>query len=638
VQSLPQLSSLPRQRPPNINEPEIEDGDDDADADMAENESEAAAYPDPMEGVAGLDEQVTDHPTAPTLATVLLATFDWIARHKATDASAEDMWAILRGCCDRERFPLVFSKAEAILKRHIASTMKIVDVCRNDCVAYWDCSSPEMSHYKYSGLKHCPNINCGLPRYVYDLQGNEHASKVMYYFPIAKYVADLYQRIDLIPFMSQDYQNDSLPKGHIRKSNGWKQKVTDNPKMNGDPRNQAFIMSTDGVPYFRDFGSRSGWPVVIRNAGLPDGLWGHMAHVHMVAFQASDYKVKNTVTGKLDTMKKNPTSLTSTVGALITDELLRGQNFGYRIRDMSRSEGDPGAFFNCRVCLLFCVGDYPAQGTFSGFQHSGKPFCHWCTMLGKTCEGINRSTCACNRRYLPENHKLREKMDTLNGRPEFKEAETRPPPPPRTHDVVVEDARLTKAYADAKKAKRRSPHKESGVKFVCYFALLFLFDMVWDFLPDMMHIVKAILHGHLYPLLKGERDPKYPNYLPMVHGDGTPYTPALKTVRSKQNDVSRKNYSNAMKVTHSLSVTRFVLFCFVLFCFVLFVLFCAPTHTHTHTHTHPHVYVDTHTHVHTHIHTYICTHTHTYTLHTRMSHTRKYTLFMSGDDRVVDEA
>jgi hypothetical protein len=553
VQSLPQLSSIRQQQ----DEPERENGDDDMSADMHENpdpmESEPLEFLDPMEGVSGLDGKVADHPEAPTLATVLLASFDWMARHKATNSAAEEMWAILRGCCDPERFPTVYSKAKAILTRHMDGTVKIIDVCRSDCVAYWNCTSPEMSHYQYFDAQDCPK--CGLARYVYDLQGNKKASKVMYYFPIAKYVADLYQRTDLIPYLSQSYDTTSLPKGHVRKSNGWKKKVTDNPKMNGDPRNQAFIMSTDGVPYFKDFGCRSGWPVVIRNAGLPDGLWGQMAHVHMVAFQASDYLKKNVETGNLDRIQKNPKTLTQTAGALITDDLLRGQNVGYRIRDMSRSEDDPGAIFNCRVCLLFCVGDYPAQGTFSGFQHGGKPFCHWCTLKGEFKHGISRLTHACNRRFLPQNHRLRGKQNSLSNRPSFAEEETESHPPLRTHETAVEAARQTKAHKDANGAEANSPHKESGIKFPCFFALLSMFDMVWDFLPDMMHLTKAILHGHIYPLFKGERDPSYPKYLPMAHENGVPYTQAEQRERTGKNTVTRINYTNAMKVNNSLSLS-----------------------------------------------------------------------------------
>jgi hypothetical protein len=37
-----------------------------------------------------------------------------------------------------------------------------------------------------------------------------------------------------------------------------------------------------------------------------------------------------------------------------------------------------------------------------------------------------------------------------------------------------------------------------------------MFDVVWDFLPDMMHIVKGVMHGHLVPLFKGNRRPNKP--------------------------------------------------------------------------------------------------------------------------------
>ena len=109
----------------------------------------------------------------------------------------------------------------------------------------------------------------------------------MYHLPVHHYVADLFQQPDLVPYLQNNI--GEFPEGHVRKSRGWRAKVTDNPKMNGDGRNQAFIFSTDGIPYFRDSGSRSGWPLVLRSANLPDGLWNELSYTHMVAFLASDY-------------------------------------------------------------------------------------------------------------------------------------------------------------------------------------------------------------------------------------------------------------------------------------------------------------------------------------------------------------
>jgi hypothetical protein len=59
--------------------------------------------------------------------------------------------------------------------------------------------------------------------------------------------------------------------------------------MSSDARHQAIIGASDGIPIFKDKNSRSGWPFVIRNANLPEGLWMDEQHTHMVAYVASDY-------------------------------------------------------------------------------------------------------------------------------------------------------------------------------------------------------------------------------------------------------------------------------------------------------------------------------------------------------------
>jgi hypothetical protein len=58
--------------------------------------------------------------------------------------------------------------------------------------------------------------------------------------------------------------------------------------------------------------------------------------------------------------------------------------------------------------------------------------------------------------------------------------------------------------------KKDSPYKVSVVKELCPLTFLPLFNVVWYFLPDMMHIVPAIMKGHLMPLMKGLRYPAQP--------------------------------------------------------------------------------------------------------------------------------
>lgn len=158
------------------------------------------------------------------------------------------------------------------------------DCCVQDCVLFYDCESPELTDYKHSHRVVCPY--CGSDRYLPD--GNP--AKTVYYLPFGNYVRDLYKRADVVPHLNSKIPPSEFPSGDVRRSRGWHAKVTTNPKMNGDSRNLAFIGTCDGIPLHRAKNSRSGWPFVIRQAGLPNGLWNDVTFVHMVGFYPSEYK------------------------------------------------------------------------------------------------------------------------------------------------------------------------------------------------------------------------------------------------------------------------------------------------------------------------------------------------------------
>ena len=100
--------------------------------------------------------------------------------------------------------------------------------------------------------------------------------------------------------LDNDLDPSGSAPGSLRRSRGYRKKVTDNPRMNQDSRNQPFIVSGDGVPYFKKEGlsRRGGWPIVIRSALLPDGLWNNPALTHISLFVANEYVDGFDVTGK----------------------------------------------------------------------------------------------------------------------------------------------------------------------------------------------------------------------------------------------------------------------------------------------------------------------------------------------------
>jgi hypothetical protein len=126
----------------------------------------------------------------------------------------------------------------------------------------------------------------------------------MYWFPCQRYWEYIFSHPNLIQNIFHDISSAGSAAGAVRSSHGYWAKVLDNPFMNKDPRNQAIILSTDGVPLFKDQGCRSGWPVVMRSAMLPDGLWNAQQNTHMLAYQASDHLEVDPVSHKFVRVKR----------------------------------------------------------------------------------------------------------------------------------------------------------------------------------------------------------------------------------------------------------------------------------------------------------------------------------------------
>jgi hypothetical protein len=185
---------------------------------------------------------------------------------------------------------------------------------------------------------------------------------------------------------------------------------------------------------------------------------------------------------------------------LLADDLLEGQTNGYTIKDMSSHREEHERVFQLKVLLLFWVGDYPGQGKASMMTHCGKFACHWCKQYFHTIS-TGKSIPIDTRKHLPAGHPMRDLDDGSRetGCCEY-----------RTHTQTLAEGQQTIDYTGAWDSLN-NPAKATGVDGVCALSHLELFDVIFDFLPDMMHIPKQILKGHLLPLLKGERRPAHPS-------------------------------------------------------------------------------------------------------------------------------
>jgi hypothetical protein len=142
-------------------------------------------------------------------------------------------------------------------------------------------------------------------------------------------------------------------------------------------------------------------------------------------------------------------------------------------------------------------------------MEAGRKCCRWCNSTFVKCWAVNRMMCGNFRSFLPPNDPMRQQGV-------YGHKETAAPPTPRTHQEMVADALESERYSRANPGKEDHndhPRYRTGVFKVCPLSLLPCWDMVWDFLPDWMHMTKGYFMGHMLPLMKGKRAPGAPTIL-----------------------------------------------------------------------------------------------------------------------------
>ena len=166
---------------------------------------------------------------------------------------------------------------------------------------------------------------------------------------------------------------------------------------------------------------------------------------------------------------------------VFVDELLWGETQGFRIVDHSKALDDPDRVFWMKVILLFLVADYPGMAKCAAMLHAGAYGCHWCKGYFFP-HSPGHNVCIYNRRFLRETHPYRK--DARWGPPE-----TRTAPPLRTTGEVEAQSREIHNMQQGPAQERKQ--KSTGIDDFCLLLLLSMFDIVWDMLPDMMHITKG---------------------------------------------------------------------------------------------------------------------------------------------------
>ena len=88
-------------------------------------------------------------------AEVTLFLLDWMCTHKVTDACADHMWSLVKTVIPGEVDVDTWRKVKRLLTTHEARYCLRIEVCVNDCVAYWN-SKNLPTPYRHEHRSICP--------------------------------------------------------------------------------------------------------------------------------------------------------------------------------------------------------------------------------------------------------------------------------------------------------------------------------------------------------------------------------------------------------------------------------------------------------------------------------------------------
>ena len=431
------------------------------------------------------EEDDATEPPDILLAELVSLFTEWMFAFKVSDACAKAVYLLLKTILPENANIGQWPQLKRTLEAVTDSTCTEIDICPNDCIAYYDCKHPKLAFYKHAHRTFCSV--CGADRYVTH-EGVTRSAKRGFYFPLASYLRGLFSSDELRAHLPWDAGNP--PAGHTKRSYGWHKKVINNPQMNGDVRNQALVGMSDGIPMFRAKMSRSVVPIALRAANLPASLGIKFRHIHLSGLYPGEFWA--IVKGQWKREERKPKTLMPLL-YLLTDDLLHWQDGDY-VDDTARAEGDAQRRFLLRVCLLFWCGDYPGLGEVSGFIH-GIPtngMCHWCKIVGEHNVETHSRMYAKFWRWLKRGDPLRMGNEE-------------PRPSPREHNETCAQAMQNQDWEGLQKD---FPVNFTGVRLFCPLACLYLFDIIWDMMLDYMHTVKGFWEARVIPTMRGDRCPK----------------------------------------------------------------------------------------------------------------------------------
>ena len=130
--------------------------------------------------------------------------------------------------------------------------------------------------------------------------------------------------------------------------------------------------------------------------------------------------------------------------------------------------------------------------------HQGSKACHWCEGCWPKQRAYRRHCFDGHEKWLDQGNPLRTGDDAA--------------PADRTPASVARDAKASQdsllAWID-----QNHPRRASGVNGVSALSLVPMFNIIWDVMPDWMHIMKNLILPHFLKVVKGKRRLKQPQWV-----------------------------------------------------------------------------------------------------------------------------
>jgi hypothetical protein len=165
-----------------------------------------------------------DPPPDILLGELLLMYFEWMGTYKVTDVCAKAAYTLLSTLIPKGANGGSWATAQRMLQAIYDQSVVAIDICPNDCIAYYDCKHPKMKKHRHAHRDWCPK--CGSDRKVTHNDGTVRSAKQGYYLPCGMWFRDLFKIDGLGPELSQ-HAARGRPPGHVSKSRGWHKKVQD---------------------------------------------------------------------------------------------------------------------------------------------------------------------------------------------------------------------------------------------------------------------------------------------------------------------------------------------------------------------------------------------------------------------------